>query len=385
MPVPIRVQESISARSVLITALLVLAGLFSHAFAAGGRADDQASIAVLGGGIGPQITNASFEENGFSVFPGYARDNGPVIGWTGGTLDASGLNPISDGRSPFADNGVIPDGNQVGFLQSIALVDATLSTTISGLSIGSTYRVVFRANARSSGSVQIGVLIDGNPINSSLNGGSPALSQTIEPVGGQNPYHRVSFFFTAVASSQTLTILNSESDDRTVLLDDFEIFGDRVFSDRFAPLLLDFDGLPQGALIQGAVISDGIFLVENMAGSTWAVSSDGNAGQALWLGFGDIPTVGDALSIRLASGDRFELRSLDYRSLGSGQSDGLDLIGLVNGQVVASLGGLSSGFQDWQTLEPVFGVAVDEVRLVASSAGDTSLLLDDFLYRLVSD
>ncbi|MBB6086698.1 hypothetical protein [Wenzhouxiangella marina] len=335
--------------------------------------------------MGPQIQNPSFELNGFSVYPGYARDNGPVIGWTGGAIDTSGLNPISDGQSPFADNGAIPAGSQVGFLQSLALVDATLSTTIAGLEIGSTYRVVFRANARSSGSVQIRVLIDGDTMNSALNGGAPQPFQIIAPVGGLNPYHRLAFVFTASAISQTLTIVNEESSDRTVLLDDFQVLGDQVFSDRFNSNVLGFDGLAQGPLVPGVINSEGPFLIENISGDTWAVEFGGNPDQALWLGRGGLPTVGDTLSIRLTGGGRFELQSLDYRSMSNMQSDGLDLVGLVDGQEVVMFGGLNSNVGTWQTLQPVFGVFVDEVRLVAASIGETSFLLDNLVVRPVGD
>src|SRR6185369_7746166 len=81
------------------------------------------------GGIA--IVNPSFEADTFTVFPGYVSGNGPITGWN--ALGGHGINP--GGGSPFADNGVIPNGSQVSFMQA----DGTNSQLVSGFSVGAEY------------------------------------------------------------------------------------------------------------------------------------------------------------------------------------------------------------------------------------------------------
>ena len=54
------------------------------------------------------IPNAGFEADVFTVFPGYVSSNSPITGWLGNFPSSHGLNPSSG--SPFADNGIIPQG-----------------------------------------------------------------------------------------------------------------------------------------------------------------------------------------------------------------------------------------------------------------------------------
>ena len=56
-----------------------------------------------------------------------------------------GLNP-ADGN-PFADNGTVPEGNNVAFIQTLNTTN-WLATTISNLTVGITYRVTCRINSR---------------------------------------------------------------------------------------------------------------------------------------------------------------------------------------------------------------------------------------------
>ena len=87
------------------------------------------------------VRNPSFEANSITTWPGY----GPITSWAPSFANSSsGLNPIYDGSSPFADNGRTPDGRQVAFLQS----DMTLSQTLSNVVVGQTYRVHYYENAR---------------------------------------------------------------------------------------------------------------------------------------------------------------------------------------------------------------------------------------------
>src|SRR6266404_4231576 len=106
------------------------------------------------------IPNPSFEADTFVNFPGYISGNGPITGWTAGDDTRAGINP--GGGSPFANNGTIPNGSQVAFIQNGG--SSSLSTVISGLTIGQTYKVNFRVNARSGNTPNLNVDIDGNNI-----------------------------------------------------------------------------------------------------------------------------------------------------------------------------------------------------------------------------
>ncbi len=86
----------------------------------------------------PTIPNPSFESNSFANFPGYISGNGPITGWTTTDPAHAGLNPASG--NPFADNGVVPDGANVAFIQSVG-GSSSLSTVLSNLIVGQTYKV----------------------------------------------------------------------------------------------------------------------------------------------------------------------------------------------------------------------------------------------------
>ena len=168
------------------------------------------------------IPNPSFEADTFSAFPGYISANSPITGWTGTPTNRVGINP--GGGSPFADNGTKPNGANVAFIQNNqddASIPSTLSTTISGLTVGTTYTVTFRANARSGNVPYAKVFIDGVAV--LLPGGPDGL--TVAPVAGSNPYWHLAFDFTATAASQTMSIVNDAdfTKDHTLLVDDFKI------------------------------------------------------------------------------------------------------------------------------------------------------------------
>jgi hypothetical protein len=168
---------------------------------------------------GQTIPNPSFEANSFTAFPGYISGvgNGPITGWTANLDNRIGLNP--GGGNPFADNGTKPDGNNVAFIQSDPGTPTTLSTTISDLTPGTTYRVTFRANARNNQTPNLKVYIDG--VSVFLQSGAEGFR--LGSVSGSNPYWYVAFDFTATASSQTLALVNDATGDTTVCVDDFKI------------------------------------------------------------------------------------------------------------------------------------------------------------------
>jgi hypothetical protein len=174
--------------------------------------------------VGIPMTNASFEADSFASWPGYSGDNPgnantpagsnmPITGWSQSSLDRSGINPISDGESPFADNGTIPNGKQVAFIQSLDETN-TLSQTISGLTAGSQYYLHYYENSRAA---------SGQPILGVTLGNNVAVAEHRVPSGS---YREVfSDVFTATGSSIDLTFTKSSPGgaDTTALIDNVAI------------------------------------------------------------------------------------------------------------------------------------------------------------------
>lgn len=159
----------------------------------------------------PIIPNRGFEADSFANFPGYASGNGPVTGWS--FAGNAGLNPA--GGSPFADNGTVPQGTRVAFLQSAGDLLSTLSTTITGLTRNLVYVVRFRVNQRSGTALPAAFW--------SLNS-DPFVPISAGPaVGGTNGYYYVSGTFKAGGITASLVIGNQTTVDTTLLLDDFSI------------------------------------------------------------------------------------------------------------------------------------------------------------------
>lgn len=87
------------------------------------------------------VKNPSFESTVAPAFPGY----GPIVGWLG--TGSTGINRTAgpnDPAGPFGDNGLVPDREQVGFIQG----GGSLSQQITGLVPGRNYWLQFRYNAR---------------------------------------------------------------------------------------------------------------------------------------------------------------------------------------------------------------------------------------------
>lgn len=166
-------------------------------------------------GLGQSIPNPSFEANNFTTAPGYVSDNSPITGWTANPDYSTGLNPAG-GSSDFANNGTVPAGANVAFLGSYG---STLSTTISGLTAGQTYKLEFRANANTN----LDSTIPSSPILKVSLADQELVALNIYPAGGTSPYAYLAFEFNATAASQTLTLMNDAADDSTLLVDDFKI------------------------------------------------------------------------------------------------------------------------------------------------------------------
>jgi hypothetical protein len=167
------------------------------------------------------VTNPSFENNqaSFVNFPGYISGNTTIDSWTENAANRVGINGNSGSGYPFADNGTIPDGVAVGFIQSNGAA-STLSQSISGLSIGTTYKITARINARSGVNLpNIGVSMGATPL---------LFNQNVTAVGGGNPYHELTFYHQATATSETLEFLNQTGVDTTLVVDQVSV--DPVFT-----------------------------------------------------------------------------------------------------------------------------------------------------------
>ena len=89
----------------------------------------------------PEIVNASFVADTFSVFPDYVSGNSPITDWS--ALGGHGVNPGAFG-GPFNDNGTILDGTKAAFLQQAG----ALSQLVGGFIVGTSYQIRYSENAR---------------------------------------------------------------------------------------------------------------------------------------------------------------------------------------------------------------------------------------------
>ena len=148
------------------------------------------------------IANPSFEgsTNESWIYPGYISNIG---GWA-----TTGNTGVNTGSGPFANNGNVPDGSQVGFLQnnSSSTAQASFSQTLTGMTIGTTYQLKFYYNARSTSGVSSG---GGYPtMNVTLGSSTLANNLAVTPVGGSNPYDLFTANYTATSTSALLDVAN---------------------------------------------------------------------------------------------------------------------------------------------------------------------------------
>ncbi|MGJ8642878.1 MAG: beta strand repeat-containing protein [Luteolibacter sp.] len=167
------------------------------------------------------IPNPSFETDSYTQWPGYNGGSNPadISGWVSSppiNAASPGINPVTAHATPnpFADNGAIPDGSQVAFIQSFQNSLATLSTTITGLTSGAKYDVSFRANMRA-------VTFAPNA-SWSLNGQAHVPFTASPAVGGANPYYLIEGSFVATGATAALHLQN-QTPNSTLLVDDFQI------------------------------------------------------------------------------------------------------------------------------------------------------------------
>ncbi|MGC8624138.1 MAG: hypothetical protein ACP5VQ_02595, partial [Phycisphaerae bacterium] len=155
---------------------------------------------------------------------------GPIKDWKSTDTGATGVNTSS---GPFADNGAIPNGSQVAFIQSNNGKVEALSQKLSGLVPGKKYVLRFYYNAR-----YATFPAAANPIMVVKLGSStltPSGGITITPVRTQTdttPYYLVRYYYTATGHTATLRFSNINTakdsagtayNDSTILLDDVSL------------------------------------------------------------------------------------------------------------------------------------------------------------------
>ena len=154
------------------------------------------------------ILNPSFEAGTSFDWPGY---QGAIAGWTKTGPGGFGYNYA--GNSPFADNGTYPEGSTVAFIQN----DGAISQDLTSLTVGQQYRLELDYNSRNDG--------DDGHIRVTL-GGATLLDSTIAPVGGANPWYRLSALWTATSASPTLSIagiLDPGKADASIVFDNISL------------------------------------------------------------------------------------------------------------------------------------------------------------------
>ena len=172
------------------------------------------SVASISIASSPVILNPSFEADAFTNFPGYVNNNAAIAGWA--SQPRHGINPgANNAFSPFADNGQIPDGQRVAFMQD----NGTISQTVRALRVGTIYALHYYENARSDSGA--------NPpyLEVKMGGTTIVPAHAVIPVGGTAAYHSMSGVFTASSNAMVLQFIKSDPAnlDKTVLLDNITL------------------------------------------------------------------------------------------------------------------------------------------------------------------
>lgn len=188
---------------------------------------------------GQTLVNGNFDAQTFTSFPGYASANGgTVTGWTLSNTARIGLNSSS---GPFwtAASGPIPSTGNCAIIQASGAA-ASISQTVTGLTIGTKYNVACRISARSGNAPSLVFSTDGN-------GPTVKLEVTAPPSTGSLAtaivFRNAAFEFTATTTSHLITFTNDRTaGDHTLLLDDVTVTPSVTTSSwSFAPWTSDAD------------------------------------------------------------------------------------------------------------------------------------------------
>jgi hypothetical protein len=155
-----------------------------------------------------------------------------------------------------------------------------------------------------------------------------------------------------------------------------------------APVSIDFEGVAAPVLLaQGdSYVEDGFTFVATIAAEgSFGVSEEGNPGNGFSVGALDPVVIGDTVSITRGGG-LFTFLQVDYTSFPAGPggafvpSDTVNLVGLLGGVQVALFATLSSS-QGYQTFfNALSGLVIDELRIIGTAQGQTSLSFDNFQF-----
>jgi hypothetical protein len=160
------------------------------------------------------LLNPGFEADTFAVRPGAVADNAALTGWTAANPARAGLNPAG-GALDYANNGTVPEGTRVAWVQSDAAGPQELAQVLTDLTPGQAYTVAFRANAKTGSTARYRVAFDG----------SAAVEGEMTPVGGTAAYRWVTTVLPATATSHTLQVANftGVSTNHVLLVDAFTV------------------------------------------------------------------------------------------------------------------------------------------------------------------
>ena len=167
------------------------------------------------------MQNPSFEASGAMGLYIEGPNTAPMSGWditTGGHGTTSG--------GPFADNGIIPDQDQVLFLQGAG----SASQVVSGFTSGQMYSLLYSVNSRSccGGDLVTHYIVQVGSPGATL----PVFEEDISRVGAGQPYLRRYVTFMADGPDQAVTFQHVPAGDRSLLLDNIRIVAGTVTTPR---------------------------------------------------------------------------------------------------------------------------------------------------------
>lgn len=186
---------------------------------------------ILINGVTSFVVNPSFDATGPGPDVGY----GPILAWSGG----GGINNASQ---PFMDNGLIPDREQVAFIQGTG----AMTQSITGLTAGQRYAFQMFYNVRNccGGTMAMTVRLDGTEL---------AAVPEIAPVGAGAPFHFLNVPFTATAPNASVEIASTAAGDATLLLDGLCIVPQAATEIVVKNPSFEASGVPAGVGYQNAI------------------------------------------------------------------------------------------------------------------------------------
>ncbi len=181
----------------------------------------------------PLVTNGSFETFTSGNFGGngYGTSNAAITGWTGFASDGltriglNGTGGSNENSTTFANNGAIPEGAHVGFLQAPGAgtgVYTSLSQNISGLVNGTNYVLSFSVNARNYGGDVPKLTVQlGSQVLQAATSISPVASASNFSAGYQ--FVSIPFTYSSGWGSILSFIATTPTSDGTILLDNISL------------------------------------------------------------------------------------------------------------------------------------------------------------------